>query len=176
MTRPPLHPGEPVLVSACLLGIHCRYDGRTEVDERVLALAGRHVLVPVCPEQLGGLPTPRDAVEISGGRAVTRSGADLSEAFRLGADQVLRIAALTGARVAILQPRSPSCGAGEIYDGTFSGRRIPGDGILAAGLRGMGLLSSCDPMRCKPWTESPLFIEPFSPYLYSTGIVDGRTG
>ena len=94
MTRPELGGGRPILVSACLLGLYCRYDGRMETDERVAALAGRHVLIPVCPEQLGGLPTPREAVELLGGRAVSRGGADVTEAFERGVAQVERIAGL----------------------------------------------------------------------------------
>ncbi len=140
MTRADLMPGEPVLVSACLLGIYCRYDGRCESDERVMSLAERHTLIPVCPEQLGGLPTPREAVELSRGRALARNGADLTEAFRRGAAQVEAIARLTGARVAVLQPRSPSCGIGVVYDGSFSGTRIAGHGMLAEALEKMGLL------------------------------------
>lgn len=133
-------PGEPVLVSACLLGLYCRYDGRCESDARVMTLAERHILVPVCPEQLGGLPTPRTPVELCQGRALTDNGADLTEAFRRGAAQVETIARLTGARVAVLQPRSPSCGIGIVYDGSFSGTQIAGHGILAEALEKMGLL------------------------------------
>jgi uncharacterized protein YbbK (DUF523 family) len=105
-----------------------------------MALSQHHVLIPVCPEQLGGLPTPRSAVELLDGRAVTRDGADLTEAFERGVQQVLRVARLTGARAAVLQPRSPSCGRGIIYDGTFSGTRIEGDGVLAQYLRAQGFL------------------------------------
>ncbi len=140
MTRTDLKNHGPILVSACLLGIYCRYDGRCETDERVMALAQDHVLIPVCPEQLGGLPTPRSAVELLDGRAVTSDGTDLTEAFERGAQQALRVARLTGARVAVLQPRSPSCGRGIIYDGTFSGRRIEGDGALTQYLKAQGFL------------------------------------
>ena len=140
MTRTDLEGCGPILVSACLLGIYCRYDGRCETDERVMALSQDHVLIPVCPEQLGGLPTPRSAVELLDGRAVTRNGADLTEAFERGVQQVLRVARLTGARAAVLQPRSPSCGRGIIYDGTFSGTRIEGDGALTQCLRAQGFL------------------------------------
>ncbi len=80
---------QPLLVSACLLGVYCRYDGRMETDGRVADLASRFTLIPVCPEQLGGLPTPRDAVELSGDKALTRSGADMTEAFTRGVEQVL---------------------------------------------------------------------------------------
>lgn len=130
--------GSVVLVSACLLGVFCRYDGRCVTDERVVGLATRVHLVPVCPEQLGGLPTPRDPVELRQGRAVCKNGRDVSEAFARGVGQVLHIGALTGARAAILQPRSPSCGVTEIYDGAFSGVRIPGQGMLAARLAQAG--------------------------------------
>ena len=142
MTRTDLEGCGPILVSACLLGIYCRYDGRCETDERVMALSRDHVLIPVCPEQLGGLPTPRAAVELLDGRAVTRDGADLTEAFERGVGQAMRVAGLTGARMAVLQPRSPSCGRGIIYDGTFSGTRVEGDGVLAQALaaRGVALL------------------------------------
>jgi len=140
MTRTDLKDCGSILVSACLLGIYCRYDGRCKTDERVEALSREHVLIPVCPEQLGGLPTPRQAVELLAGRAVARDGTDLTEAFRRGAEQTLRVARLTGARAAVLQPRSPSCGLGVVYDGTFSGRRIAGDGVLARALAAEGML------------------------------------
>ena len=140
MTRTDLLGQGPILVSACLLGIYCRYDGRCETDARVLDLAREHVLIPVCPEQLGGLPTPRAAVELLDGRAVTRDGADLSEAFARGVEQVLRVASLTGAGSAVLQPRSPSCGRGIIYDGTFSGTRVEGNGALAQALSERGFV------------------------------------
>lgn len=130
----------PILVSACLLGIYCRYDGRCETDERVMGLADEHVLIPVCPEQLGGLPTPRQAVELLDGRAVTKDGNDLTEAFARGVEQALRVARLNKARAAVLQPRSPSCGRGVIYDGTFSGTRVPGNGVLAQALADEGML------------------------------------
>ena len=125
-------PGSRILVSACLLGVACRYDGLAATDSRVAALGERFALIPVCPEQLGGLPTPRCCVELRQGRAVTRDGADLTDAFALGAEQVLHIARLTGARAAVLQPRSPSCGIDRVYDGTFRGNLIPGQGMLAA--------------------------------------------
>jgi len=128
-------PGGRVLVSACLLGVACRYDGTSAADPRVAALAGRFALIPVCPEQLGGLPTPRPCVELRRGQAVSRDGKDLTEVFARGAEQALLIARRTGARAAVLQSRSPSCGIDRVYDGTFSGILVPGQGILA------GLLS-----------------------------------
>lgn len=130
---------EPILVSACLLGVCCRYDGGSKPDAAVLELAKRRVLVPVCPEQLGGLPTPRPRHERRGGRVVSEHGRDGTEAFERGAEEALRIARLTGCRRAILKARSPSCGAGEIYDGSFGGALVPGDGVLAAKLKREGM-------------------------------------
>lgn len=127
-----------MVCSACLLGLRCRYNGTAATDERVVALAGRHVCIPICPEQMGGLPTPRDSVEWRDGRAVTASGWDLTEIFQRGVEEALRLVTLVGARVAILQPRSPSCGIAEIYDGTFSGRLVPGRGCLATALAEAG--------------------------------------
>lgn len=139
MTRTYLREGERILVSACLLGIFCRFDGRCEGDERVQALGRRCVLIPVCPEQLGGLPTPRDAVELHNGVPMTRNQQDLTEHFRRGAAQGALVAQWSGATAAVLQPRSPSCGFGEIYDGTFTRTRIPGNGTFAQALVDMGL-------------------------------------
>jgi uncharacterized protein YbbK (DUF523 family) len=134
-----LPPGARILVSACLLGVSCRYDGGASADSRVAALAGRFALIPVCPEQLGGLPTPRRCVELVSGRAMSRDGLDLTEAFSRGAAQALHIARMTGVRAAVLKPRSPSCGINLIYDGTFSGTLVPGLGMLADLLAREGL-------------------------------------
>ncbi|HOB87336.1 MAG TPA: DUF523 domain-containing protein [Bacillota bacterium] len=141
-------PAKIYLVSACLLGINSRYDGGDNRSEKVLEfLKGRHA-VPVCPEQLGGLPTPRRPAEIcgGGGKEVLEGGAavrcpdgtDVTEAFIRGAEQVLRIARLTGAREAILKSGSPSCGRGWIKDGSFTGSRRRGDGVTAALLLAKG--------------------------------------
>lgn len=129
----------PILVSACLLGVCCRYDGGSKPADAVLALAERFHLVPVCPEQLGGLPTPRPAHELVAGRIISEHGVDATAAFHRGAEEALRIARITGCRRAILKARSPSCGAGEIYDGTFSGALVPGDGILVHKLKQDGI-------------------------------------
>ena len=138
MTRIP-H-GATVLVSACLLGVYCRYNGECLTNNKLLDLARQVTFIPVCPEQLGGLPTPREPVEWVKGRALCPSGLDVTAAFERGVTQVLRIAALTQARFAILQPRSPSCGIDKIYDGSFSGRLIPGHGLLALGLQEAGCI------------------------------------
>ena len=121
-----------ILVSACLLGVPCRYKGDSKPNERVLALCSRHTLVPICPEQLGGLPTPRESAEQLSGRVITKGGVDVTKEFSLGASNAALIKERTGAEIAILKARSPSCGSGEVYDGTFSGTLIPGDGITAA--------------------------------------------
>ena len=127
------------LCSACLLGIRCRYDGKGKPNGKVIILAKKETLIPICPEQLGGLSTPREQVEIKRGRAVTKSGKDVTESFKGGAEQVLELAKKLGIKQAILKQRSPSCGYGQIYDGTFSGKVINGNGITASLLKKKGL-------------------------------------
>ena len=128
----------PVLVSACLAGEACRFDGGSTPHPEVLRLAQEGRAVPVCPEVLGGLSVPREPVELSHGRAVSRSGTDRTEAIQAGAQRALALGLERGCRRAILKARSPSCGAGRLYDGTFSGRLVPGDGVLAALLKASG--------------------------------------
>ena len=130
---------DKLLVSACLLGAPCRYDGKSKADARVQALVGKYEIVPVCPEQLGGLPTPRDASERQGSRVVMRSGRDVTDAYARGAQQALALAQRFGCTAALLKQRSPSCGHGEIYDGTFTGTRVAGDGVTAALLGAHGI-------------------------------------
>ena len=120
-----------ILISACLLGVCCRYDGGGNPQDWAERLAERHELVPVCPEQLGGLATPREPAERLGDRVVTRSGADVTEAYRRGAQEAVALAGLLGCQAAVLKERSPSCGRGVIYDGSFSHTRIAGDGVTA---------------------------------------------
>lgn len=122
---------EMLLVSACLLGENCKYNGGNNYDPVVESLGGRFELVPVCPEQLGGLPVPRTPSERVGEKVLNREGADVTDAFRLGAEKTLAIAAAHGIRRAVLQERSPSCGYGAIYDGSFSGKLVPGTGVAA---------------------------------------------
>ena len=130
-----------LLISACLLGVACRYDGASKgLPEDVLReLMARHTLVPVCPEQLGGLPTPRDASERQGSRIVMRTGADVTDAYTRGAQQTLALAQRFGCTAALLKQRSPSCGHGEIYDGTFTSMRVTGDGVTAELLGAHGI-------------------------------------
>lgn len=130
-----------LLVSACLLGVRCRYDGATKPlpAETLQRLRARHALVPVCPEQLGGLPTPRAPSERRGDRVVANTGRDVTAEYARGAAEALRLARLLGCEAALLKARSPSCGRGEIYDGSFTGARVPGDGVTAALLAENGL-------------------------------------
>ncbi len=128
-----------ILVSACLLGVRCRYDGRSKPHLGVAALAERHELVPVCPEQLGGLPTPRAPSERQGERVIMQDGADVTAQYRRGAEEALRVCRTLGCRAAVLKERSPSCGKSRIYDGTFSGTLTDGWGVTAELLRRSGI-------------------------------------
>ncbi len=130
---------ENILVSACLMGVNCRYDGGNGRNENVLRLMEEYNLIPVCPEQLGGMKTPRDAAERNGSRVVNKAGQDVTDCFMRGAEETLKIGKLYGCRQAILKERSPSCGHGVIYDGTFSGEKIPGSGVAAMLLEENGI-------------------------------------
>ena len=120
-----------ILVSACLLGANCRYDGGTNRRDQVVELLKDHTLIPVCPEQLGGLCTPRPPVEWIGDKAMNNQGADCTEQFCRGAEEALKMAQLYDCKLAILKAKSPSCGNHQIYDGTFSGKLVDGAGGTA---------------------------------------------
>ena len=124
-----------ILISACLLGCACRYDGKSKPHPLAQALARRGLVVPVCPEQLGGLPTPRAPSEQQNDRVVSADGTDVTTQYHRGAEEALRLAALYGCTTAVLKERSPSCGSGQIYDGSFSGTLTDGWGTAAALLR-----------------------------------------
>ena len=130
-----------ILVSACLLGAACRYDGKGNGNEAVTALLQRDdiCLIPVCPEQLGGMPTPRIPSERRFDRVVNRAGEDVTGHFLRGAREALRLAKLYGCECAVLKERSPSCGCGRIYDGSFTGTLTDGDGVTAELLRENGI-------------------------------------
>lgn len=136
---------ENILVSACLLGIHCRYDGNCQqlLDfERALPqLMERFHVVPVCPEVYGGLSTPRQPAEIGSksGRVITKAGDDVTAAFEHGARETLRLARLYGCRYAVLKKRSPSCGSGQVYDGSFQKKLVSGDGVTGKLLKENGI-------------------------------------
>ena len=136
-------PDSPILVSACLLGEPCRYDGKAQPCPAVIEMAQDHELVTVCPEQLGGLPTPRTPSEIqAGGRVINTLGEDNTAAFEAGAHEALRIARERGCKRAILKENSPSCGVHRVYDGTFTGMLVPGSGKTAALLSEAGIMVS----------------------------------
>lgn len=128
-----------ILVSACLLGCPCRYDGKSKPNDAVLALMEHHTLIPICPEQMGGLATPRVPAERKDNGVFTERGGDVTEQYRRGAEEALRLAQLYGCKYAILKERSPSCGNGQIYDGSFSRRLIEGDGVTAQLLKAHGI-------------------------------------
>lgn len=130
---------KPILVSACLLGAACKYSGGNNLCPKVAALVEDYSLVPVCPEQLGGLPTPRTPAERQGDRVIAKDGRDVTDAYLRGAQEALKLARLFGCDTAILKARSPSCGARGIYDGTFTGTVIPGSGVTAALLAASGI-------------------------------------
>ena len=120
-----------ILVSNCLLGCECRYKGDGMLCERLVELAKYHTLIGVCPEQMGGLSTPRDPAEIVGDKIISSQGRDVTKQYMRGAQTALHIAKLNHVKYAILKANSPSCGKGRIYDGTFSGNRIDGNGVTA---------------------------------------------
>ena len=128
-----------ILVSACLLGIQCRYDGTGGACEALAELRDVHHLIPVCPEVYGGLPTPRIPAERVGDRVVTKDGRDVTEQYEKGAGEALRLAAYFGCETAILKEKSPACGYGRIHDGSFCGRMTDGSGVLAQLLREHGI-------------------------------------
>lgn len=128
-----------ILVSACLLGVSCRYDGKSKPHPAVLALQGQHQLIPVCGEIFGGLPTPRTPAERVGGRVLTEDGRDVTQEYHRGAEEVLALARRLDCKAALLKERSPSCGTGEIYDGSFTRTLTAGDGVTAELLRASGI-------------------------------------
>ena len=138
------------LCSACLLGVKCAWHGKDRYrNEKAIELSRREKLIPVCPEQLAGLPTPRPSAEIQNGsgedvlegkaKIMNNKGKDVTEQFLKGAQKVLEIARERGAAGFIGKARSPSCGCGKIYDGTFSGKVIEGNGVTTALLKRNGI-------------------------------------
>ena len=126
-------------VSACLLGDPCRYDGKSKPCEAVIRLGEAHTLIPVCPEVMGGLSTPRVPSEVQpDGRVINREGRDVTAEYQKGAAHVLEIMKKEGCDAAILKEKSPACGSGRIYDGSFSGVLTQGDGVCAALLKALG--------------------------------------
>ncbi|TKG90377.1 DUF523 domain-containing protein [Puteibacter caeruleilacunae] len=132
-----------IIVSACLAGIKCRYDGNANLIEEIRELVESGKAIPLCPEVMGGLPTPRKSCEIikedNELKIVNTEGEDCTKVFQEGAQKTAAIAKIVGAEYAILKQRSPSCGYGKIYDGTFSGKIIPGKGFTATLLEEQGV-------------------------------------
>ena len=120
-----------ILVSACLLGKPCRYDGKSKPCEAVIKLKEKYNLIPVCPEADGGLPTPRVPSERIGDKVIMRDGRDVTENYIAGAEYALKLCRENDVTLVILKERSPSCGKGKIYDGTFSGTLTERDGVTA---------------------------------------------
>ncbi|MBQ3079171.1 MAG: DUF523 domain-containing protein [Clostridia bacterium] len=130
---------ENVLVSACLLGVNCRYDGKGNAIDGMDMLGEIANIVPFCPEAYGGLTTPREPSEIVNGRVLSKSGADVTAQYEKGAYECAKTAKMLSCRYALMKDRSPSCGNGIIYDGTFSGRLVPGDGVSVKMLKSEGV-------------------------------------
>ena len=132
--------GASFVVSACLLGVPCRYDGSAKHSDAACELAERLRAVSVCPEQAAGLPCPRPPAELQAdGSVLLADGTDVTEAFCAGAQACLLQARASGARVAVLKAKSPSCGVRRVYDGSFSGRLVAGSGVFARALREEGV-------------------------------------
>lgn len=132
---------EALLISACLLGTSCKYNGGNNAlpADKIAALRGKYRLIPICPETAGGLPTPRDPSERRGGAVVSCKGRDVTAEYSKGADVAVSLAEKNGCKTALLKEKSPSCGSGVIYDGTFTGRLVVGDGLAAERLKARGV-------------------------------------
>ena len=133
---------ENVLISACLLGFECKYCGGSNklTEQQLAALGERFRLIPVCPETAGGLPTPRDPSERLGDKVVSNQGRDVTAQYQKGAETALWLARRYDCKAALLKENSPSCGSGQIYDGSFTGTLDPGDGVAAQLLKEEGLI------------------------------------
>ncbi len=128
-----------VIVSACLLGCNCKYNGKNNLDSELVELLAGEEIIPVCPEVLGGLSVPREPSEIRDGIVILKDGTSVDGQFRRGARLAAEKAAEENVDFAVLQPRSPSCGVGQIYDGTFTGNLISGNGVFAENLIDAGI-------------------------------------
>jgi uncharacterized protein YbbK (DUF523 family) len=132
--------GSAILVSACLLGVRCNHRGGASPSEAVRSLGADHRLIPVCPEVVGGLPTPRPAAELQpDGRVLTADGMDVTDAYRRGAAAAVDLATVAGVTEAVLKARSPSCGCRQVYDGTHTRTLVAGEGVTARALREAGV-------------------------------------
>ena len=130
---------EKILISACLIGLNCKYNGGNNENSKLVELMKEKDLVPICPEQLGGLKTPRASAERKQEKVITKEGVDVTKEYQKGAEEVLKLAKKLNIKKAILKSRSPSCGIDEIYDGTFSHNLVKGDGVTAELLKKNGI-------------------------------------
>ena len=146
-----------VIVSACLLGCNCKYNGKNNLDPELAELLTLEEIIPVCPEVLGGLSVPREPSEIRDGIVILKDGTSVDSQFRRGASLAAETAVREKADFAILQPRSPSCGVGKIYDGTFSGKLVTGNGVFAEMLAEAGIIvvASSDREAIRKIVEEP---------------------
>ena len=121
---------EKVLISACLLGVNCKYSGDNNYNKELIdKLNEQYDLIPICPEIMGGLSTPRNPAEIRDGKVFNNQGDEVTKDFQKGAEEALKIAKILNVNKAILKSKSPSCGKGLIYDGKFNNKLIEGNGI-----------------------------------------------
>ena len=127
------------IVSACLAGLKCRYDGASKERADIIKMVANGEAIPVCPEQLGGLPTPRTPAEIVDDKVLSVKGEDVTLNYDLGANEALKIASMVNCEEALLKSKSPMCGCNEIYDGSYSGKTISGDGIFTRLLKKAGI-------------------------------------
>ena len=130
---------EKILVSACLLGVNCKYDGENNINEKVLEYIKDKEVIPICPEIYGGLKTPRTPSEILKDKVMTKDNIDVTKEYRKGAEETLYLAKLFNVKKALLKAKSPSCGNKEIYDGSFTKNKIKGMGITARLLKENGI-------------------------------------
>jgi uncharacterized protein YbbK (DUF523 family) len=130
---------ENILISSCLMGLYCRYNGELVQVKNIKALMNKYHLIPICPEIMGGMGTPRNPSERKGSKVFDSSGKDVTEYFEMGASETLKLAKLYNCKYAILKERSPSCGYGKIYDGNFTGKLIIGNGVTADLLSANGI-------------------------------------
>ncbi len=128
-----------IAVSSCLLGDNCKYNGGNNYSEKVIKFVEKHEVISVCPEVLGGLPIPRESAEIVNGVVSLKDGSSVDKMFRDGAEKAIRIVKENNADLVILQSRSPSCGVNTIYDGSFAGKLIPGQGVFSELLKKNGI-------------------------------------
>lgn len=127
------------IVSACLAGIECRFDCKSKTSSYIVEMIKKGEAIPLCPEQLGGLSTPRTPAEIINEKVIDKNGEDVTSNYQIGAEQALNLALLSGASEAFLKSKSPMCGIDQIYDGTFTGNLVEGDGIFVKLLKEKGI-------------------------------------